>query len=172
MKISVKNLNDFMTHYETFYGKIFNYIFRNVRNKETAEDLTSGTFLKALNFIKTKNTVIENFSAWIYKIATNELYTRHKKYGSKNIVSIDKEGMSLLDFLADKRSNFADKYNDFITIKEAMKQLPNDDMIILELHFFERQVYAELSEILDMKESTIRSKVHRAVKKLKAIIEK
>ena len=89
----------FIKLYDKYYKKIFNYIFRSILHKETSEDLTSNTFLKALNFIKKKNPTIKNFSAWIYKIATNEILMHHRYKGGKNNVSLDDEKNQLQNIL-------------------------------------------------------------------------
>ena len=79
MMINVKNgdIDSLVPLFDKYHIKLYNFFLRLTRNRETAEDLTSNTFFKALDYIKKKNPKIKNFSAWIYKIATNELLKHH-----------------------------------------------------------------------------------------------
>ncbi|HSE28074.1 MAG TPA: sigma-70 family RNA polymerase sigma factor, partial [Gemmatimonadales bacterium] len=49
---------------------VFSLIFRMVRDRELAEDLTQETFVKALNAVESYRPEFK-FSSWIFKIANN-----------------------------------------------------------------------------------------------------
>jgi RNA polymerase sigma-70 factor (ECF subfamily) len=168
--ISVSNEREFMAQYDEFYDRIYNYIFRSILHTETTEDLTSNTFFKALRYIRKKNTRVKNFSAWIYKIATNEILSHLKYKRGKKTVSIDDEKLSLGKVLADEKCNPVDKYVDFLMVKEALGKLKDIERIMVEIHFFEGKDYSEMSQVLNMKESTLRSRIHRLLKKLKKLL--
>jgi len=70
--------------YEAYIEKIYGFIYRRVFHKETAEDLTSETFMKALERIKSFNPEKGSFGVWIYRIARNTIidYSRTKKVHS------------------------------------------------------------------------------------------
>ncbi|HEQ72575.1 MAG TPA: RNA polymerase subunit sigma-70, partial [Spirochaetia bacterium] len=70
---AVSNEHEFMLLYDEYVGKIYNFILRSVLHRETAEDLTATVMTNALSSIKRRRILIQNFSAWLYKIATNEL---------------------------------------------------------------------------------------------------
>ncbi len=68
--------------YGQFFKKIYFYLYYRCLHRETAEDLTSAVFLKALEKLSTFRPEAGNFSAWIYGIARNALmdfYRRRKK---------------------------------------------------------------------------------------------
>jgi len=160
---------DFLNLYKKYYSKIYNYIIRKLFNKEVAEDLTSSTFLKALDNINKYNPEIRNFNAWIYKIATNEVILYHKYIGNKKNISIEDNENILSDLL--QNDNKTDKYLDFITVKEAMENLKPLEKNVIELYYFENLGYSEISEILNIKENSLRSIVHRTLKKLEKIMD-
>jgi len=168
---SNESCKSFVELYDKYYNKIFNYIYKSVLNKETAEDITSNTFLKALNNIKEKNPKIGNFNAWIYKIATNEVLMHHRYMKDKKTFSIDDEEMQLHNLLESKHANKIDKYIDFISVKNAMKNLKPIENIIINMYFFENKDYAEISGILNINSSTLRSKLHRILKKLNKLLD-
>ena len=168
---SNENEKSFLKLYDKYYKKIYNYIFRSILHKETAEDLTSNTFFKALDYIKKKNPKIKNFSAWIYKIATNELLMHLRYKRTKNIISLDDEAQ-LQNILKDDRINPIDKHIDFLTVKKAMENLKPLEMIMIDMHFFENKNYSEMSKVLKIKENTLRSKMHRILQKMNKLLTK
>jgi len=73
---------EFEKIYNELYQKIFNYCYKRVNNFDSANDITSETFLKVflnLDKFKWKGIPVIN---WIYRIAINEvnLYYRSRKY--------------------------------------------------------------------------------------------
>jgi RNA polymerase sigma-70 factor (ECF subfamily) len=166
---SVISVRDFMDQYDTYYPKIYGFFYRDCRHRETAEDLTATTFTKALRYIKTSGNIIRNFNAWIYKIATNELFsylTRQKK--RRALVVEDADGR-LLDSVRDERRE-RDDFIDFWPVRQAVQKLKAEERVLIDMHFFEKMDYTEMAEILKVKEVTLRSKIHRTLKKLQGIL--
>ena len=159
---------DFIELYKKYYPKIYNYTVRRLFNKEQAEDITSTTFLKAFDYINKKNPEIKNFNAWIYKIATNEILLYHRNKGNKNHLSIDENDNNFKNLL--ENGNKLDKYLDFILVKKAMENLKPIERNVLELYYFENLDYSEISEILKIKEVSLRSIIHRTLKKLEKLL--
>jgi RNA polymerase sigma-70 factor (ECF subfamily) len=158
---------DFISLYNAYYNKIYCHIQRSVLDRELAEDLVSNTFMKALANIQKKNPKIENFSAWIYKIATNELLMHLRKNKRRTVYTLDDDKNSKDNIVDDTSSSRVETYVDFLTVKNAMKRLSPDEQVVLELHFFEHKTYPEIAEICSLKESSVRSRLHRGLKKLK-----
>ena len=71
------NINSFGKVYDSLVEKVYRFIFFKVESRETAEDLTQGVFLKALENIEKyrKNT---SFLAWIYTIARNSVIDHYR----------------------------------------------------------------------------------------------
>ena len=166
MPITVKNEQELINLYDEYYNKIYNYLRKKVSNRETAEDLTSSVFLSALSFIKKKKQIIHFFSVWIYRIATNELIKYLNKKKKQKTISMHKGENPLEQKLKNGKSEFEKKFVEFHTIKKALEKLPPKDAAVVHMHFFEGKEYSELSQILKMKETTLRSIIHRALKKL------
>ena len=68
--------------YERYIDRIFNYVYYRTGNLHDAEDLTARVFQRAMNHIKNYTDRGVPFSAWLYRIATNEMNMadRRKKY--------------------------------------------------------------------------------------------
>ena len=150
-----------------YYEPIYNYIFHRIIDKENTDDLTSSTFLKAMKFIIRKIPKIENFHAWIYKIATNEIlmFKRGDKKRSKNI-SIEEYNIQISNFTDDTSENI-DKNNEYAVLYKEMECLNEKEKTLIILHFFEKKTYHDISKILNIKENTLRPMMTRTLRKLK-----
>ncbi|MDP2929988.1 MAG: RNA polymerase sigma factor [bacterium] len=155
--------------YDEHYRKIFGYVLRRTGNIETTQDIVSETFLKALkNLWKFKWQNVP-FSSWLYRIASNEIvnFYRHKK-PAVSLASIAEpvfekdilEGISL----AQERLK---EHQDFLEIRKQIGLLPEKYQQVLALRFFESKQIKEIAEILGKREGTIKSLVHRGLKRLK-----
>lgn len=69
---SRQNPENFRVLYEKYYRRIFLFILHRVGDKATTADLTSQVFLKALLNLSGYNFRGLPFSAWLYRIASNE----------------------------------------------------------------------------------------------------
>jgi len=152
--------------YNKYYKPIYNYIFHRVLNKENAEDITSNTFFNALNFIKKKNPRIEDFHAWIYKIATNEILIFKKNH--KNNLSIDDCNEQILEFIDNKGEKKKESFFDFIILQKEIEKMKETEKNLVALYFFEKKSYLEISEITGINENTLRPMMSRLLKKLYA----
>jgi len=164
--------------YDKYYSQIFGYILKRVADLEIAQDITSETFFKALKNLWKFRWKNISFSAWLYRIANNEIanyFRKNKKYS----ISLDKleengfEPISLhnpeAEFL--KAQEELKKHQDFLKIQEKISQLPIKYQEVITLRFFEKKKIKEIAEILGKKEGTIKSLLHRGLEKLKDLIE-
>ena len=72
--------------YNTYFKDVYLYVYSLSGNKHIAEDITSETFLKAINSIDSfKGTC--DVRVWLCQIAKNSYYSYLRK--NKNTVSID-----------------------------------------------------------------------------------
>lgn len=65
--------------YDKYSRKIYDFLFYRTHHKETAEDLTSQTFHKALEKIGQYSGQKAQFSTWLYQIAKNNLIDHYRK---------------------------------------------------------------------------------------------
>lgn len=66
-------LEEFTILYDLYVKRIYDFIYYRTSHKQTAEDLTSITFTKAFQNIKTFRMKDGLFSAWLFRIARNTL---------------------------------------------------------------------------------------------------
>jgi RNA polymerase sigma-70 factor (ECF subfamily) len=156
--------------YDENYPRIFGYILKRVADINIAKDITSQTFLKALkNLWKFKWRNIP-FSAWLYRIANNEIANFFRKRKSK-LIPLDKvsepssNSNPLTEIIAAEKQ--LQKHKDFLKMQEEISKLSIKYQEVITLRFFEKKKIREISEILDKKEGTVKSLIHRGLEKLK-----
>jgi RNA polymerase sigma-70 factor (ECF subfamily) len=170
-----KSPDAFATLYDQYYPRIFGYVLRRSANLETAQDITSETFLKALGKLWQFQWRNISFSSWLYKIATNEVSQYFRKAEYKKSVSLEElqeQGFELLS-PHDPESELIEaqeklkQHLDFLEIQERIVRLPAKYQEVIALRFFEKRQIKEIAEILGKREGTIKSLLHRAVEKLR-----
>jgi RNA polymerase sigma-70 factor (ECF subfamily) len=178
IKAAQEDNQGFVELYDIYYAKIFGYIFRRTLDIELTKDLTSETFLKAYLHIKKFQWRNIAFSAWLYRIATNEMNMadRKKRYKPESIQLL----MEYSYFeVADPRSLEAEKQimeeelelsKDFKLIQQNLKLLPGKYREVIALRYFEDKSIKQIAEILDKKEGTLKSQLSRGIDKLKLLL--
>ena len=61
-------IQGFQAFYEDNLVSVYRFVFKNLRNREEAEDLTSQIFLKALRYLDPKQSA-QSARSWLFKIA-------------------------------------------------------------------------------------------------------
>jgi len=162
--------------YDEYYGKIFGYALRRTASVDAAQDITSEVFLKALKNIKRFQWRDIPFPAWLYRIAGNAINNGFRK--NKRIQLLKQElATSTGDpntFLAEEIARAeADiqKHEDFLAIHRNISRLPAKYQEVIVLRFFEKKQLKEIAAILGKREGTVKSLLHRALEKLRKLME-
>jgi RNA polymerase sigma-70 factor (ECF subfamily) len=91
-----KDVNAFRPLYDKYFDRIFRFIYRRTENEEVTADLTSQTFLKALKKLDKYSFKGVPFSAWLYRIADNEVKAFYRLSFKKRVLSLDGEEIKAL----------------------------------------------------------------------------
>jgi RNA polymerase sigma-70 factor (ECF subfamily) len=151
--------------YDLYFTKIYRFIFYRVGHKETAEDLAEDVFVKAFGSLPSLEDD-KVFESWLYTIARNKVIDYYRS--KKALVPIE-EVENTLEY----ETNIIDIVNlDFQhkAIIKALKELPSDQQLVIKLKFFEDLSNSEIAALLGKEEGAIRVIQHRAIAKLKSII--
>lgn len=152
--------------YNTYYEKIFRFIYQRIDDKELAFDTTSQVFLKAmLNLQKYKFKGLP-FSSWLYRIASNELTDLFRSHRAKRTVKID--SVNVYNIIAEVEENSLEIYHDELIT--AITKLPEEDLRLIEMRFFEKRTFKEIGDILEITENNAKVKTYRTLEKLKKIL--
>jgi len=153
--------------YNKYYEQIFRYIYQRMDDRETACDVTSQVFLKALNNIHKYEYRGVPFASWLYRIAKSELYQSFRDKKARRTVNV--ESMHLFEMIEEWEEDTSD-FNRNALLK-VISQLNEEEIQMVELRFFEKRSFKEIGEILEITENNAKVKSHRVVKKMRKYIE-
>jgi RNA polymerase sigma-70 factor, ECF subfamily len=158
----------FAALYDKYFDQIYRYVYRRVSDKDTVHDLVSQTFLDALTHIDEFEWRGFPFSAWLYKIAHNNVLKWYRENGKAQIVEID-EGMQIVDEDSDS-TEMAEQSESKELIAAVMEKLEPEEREIIRLKFFEEASNIEIAEIMGLSPNHIGVKVFRVLKKVKQLL--
>ena len=159
---SKKDVRAFGEIYEKYFDRIFNYVYRHTEDEETAGDLCSQTFVNALNSLKNYQFRGFPFSAWLYKIAGNEVNKHYRKKKTKQVFSLEEVRVREI---VEQSEEWDEELIQRMLV--YMKDLPTEMLQVLELRFFEDKDFKEIAFILDITESGAKMRTYRALDKLR-----
>lgn len=156
-----------------FYEKYADYAYRvalvRTNNKADAEDLAQEVVLKIIRNQDILKELIDKDESqakgYLAKAVVNMTIERYKKSSSRLKREIDYANSKMI---AIDDSDFPDNSDENKhAILKAIKDLPEKYQTIIMLKFYEGHSNTELSNILNLKEVSIRSLISRAIQKLK-----
>jgi RNA polymerase sigma-70 factor (ECF subfamily) len=160
---SRKNPKAFGELYEKYFDRIFNFVFRQTDDEDLTADLCSQTFLIALKNLERYEFRGVPFSAWLYKIASNEVNKHYRKQKGNQVFSI--EEVRIRELI--EQSNDISDEETIQRLMNYLKELPTEMLQVLELRFFEDKDFKEIAFILDITESGAKMRTYRALDRLR-----
>ncbi|CAG5077491.1 RNA polymerase sigma factor [Parvicella tangerina] len=158
-----KNPERFEPIYKKYHEQIFRYVYQRMDSKDQAFDVTSQIFLKAITKLHKYEFRGVPFSSWLYRIAMSEVYQYLKDRSSERTVNVDTSGLSeIIDDMEDEE-RIADKKK----LIKLIGELPDVELQIIEMRYFEKRSYREIGEILGIAENNAKVKSFRIVGKLR-----
>lgn len=173
----LQNINEILRgDSDAFRGiveRYHNYLFRlavtYLGQTEEAEDAVQEIFLRAFNALGSFQ-LGRRFKPWLLSIAINYLKTAHGKLrrnrerNAREYQLSDAANESPEDQLMEKQARDA--------VRNAVIQLPKRLQSAVVLYYLESMSIAEISETLEISGENIKSRLHRARKRLRDTLEK
>ncbi len=159
---------------------VFSLVFRMVRNRELAEDLTQDTFIKVLQHVDRYRPEFK-FSSWLFKIANN-VAIDHLRRRQLDTVSMDGSPHAMTSDAVESTS-FDVSANDEsaldrleakelgTAIETAIAQLRPEYRACILLRHVEDRSYEEIAATLDLPLGTVKTYIHRARHELRGLLE-
>ncbi|MSR07085.1 MAG: sigma-70 family RNA polymerase sigma factor [Gemmatimonadetes bacterium] len=150
---------------------VFSLIYRMVRDRELAEDLSQETFVKVLNAIESYRPEYK-FSSWIFKIANNasidhlrrrELNTLSLE-GARDATTPERAEATALQIADRSESSLEEMEAKELggAIEKAIARLRPEYQSCILLRHVEDKSYEEIAEILSLPLGTVKTYIHRA----------
>ena len=149
----------FQKLYEDLHDKMLRVAYRMVGSVETAEDLVQNSFLLAL-FRENELMQHPNPDGWLMRVLQNLALNERRRVKRHPETSLD----SLLGLAGETPAN---------ALEDMMpKQLSKADREILIWRFEQNMDYDEIADLLGISETGCRSRVSRAVKRCRELMQK
>jgi len=151
-----------------YTGMVFRIAFSILRNHHDAEDATQECFLRVVKFKKLHK--VRNVKTWLARVAWTAALD--KRRSAREMASLDEEtlGVTLLESLRDA-APAADDRMAGRQMQELLERLiaglPEDLRYPLELSTVQELNSAEIAEVMEIPEASVRTRLFRARKQLK-----
>jgi len=165
VQLAKVNHKHFGLLYEKYFEQIFLFIFKRLGGDKTVSaDITQQTFLKAMmNLAKYEDRGFP-FSSWLYRIAQNEvsLYFRE----SKKAKVVDVEEFQIIQLLEEAQIETPKNNENQDKLIRKLNSLPQNQVDLIELRFFQEMSFKEIAEIYDITEANAKMKIYRILEKM------
>ena len=111
-----------------------------------------------------------SFRTWLYKIASNKIIDNYRSTYYKYVTVVDEFEEGLVGYKNDLEESFQLK-EDAKEILEIINTLNTSIQQILRLKIFGGMTFLEIASLIDMSESTVKTKYYSSIKKIKKILE-
>jgi len=159
---------------------VFSLIFRMVRDRETAEDLSQETFVKVLNNLDRYSPEFK-FSSWLFKIANNLTidHLRRRRVdtisieGAPDAVTSESARATSIAVVSQDESPLEELESRELgtAIERAIARLRPEYRACIMLRHVEDRSYEEIAEIVKLPLGTVKTYIHRARHELRAALE-
>ena len=153
--------------YDTHVDRVYRHIYYRVGNEQDAEDLTQQVFLKAWQAIPRYKKTASPFIAWLMTISHNLIVDSYRM--RKDTAYLEAE--VLADSPASNPEQAAEASFEQQHLRRAILKLGSDEQQVVILRFIEGFEFAEIASVLKKKEGNVRVILHRALVKLRSILE-
>ena len=150
--------------YELYYDRIFRFCIHRLFSREVAEDITSTIFLAVARAMRTFEGKTEwDFRNWLYAVAINQVNAYIRKTSRRRRLLAEAAAAR-----AASRAGAQESHEpDWPRVYAAILELKPEHQTIVTLRFFEKLSFAEIAEILGVREGTVRVTLHRILEQLR-----
>jgi len=148
--------------YDQYLQPIYQFIYFKTHHRETAEDLTSQVFMKAIKAVVSFDPQKASFKTWLYQIARNTVIDHYRSFKGTQVLE-DAWGVS------DKAD--VERDVDFQMKMEAvevyLEKLKPEHREIILLRIWGGHPFAEIAEITGKTEAACKMSFKRVIEKLR-----
>ena len=165
---------------ERFQRPVFSLVYRMVRDRELAEDLTQEVFVRTFNNLSRYDRSYK-FSSWLFKIAYNLTVDHLRKkqvktismHGSPDAVTAERQEATSLTLESREESPAAMVEGRELAgyLEDAIAELRPEYRTAILLRHVEGRAYEEISDIMGVPLGTVKTYIFRARRELRDLLE-
>jgi RNA polymerase sigma-70 factor (ECF subfamily) len=157
---------------QRYQPRVFSLVYHLVRRRDEVEDLAQEIFIKAFRAIRSYNFQ-SSFATWLSRIATNHCYDylRHERASRVSFYwQMGENSQQELEANAESQPEHVLDHEEQTVLKDLVTKLldraPENDRKILLLKELQDYSVEEIAEILNLKPTTVKVRLHRARKRM------
>lgn len=156
--------------YEAYGPQIYRYLRFHLPTADLAEEVTSETFYKAVRAAEKFDPEKGDARIWLFRIARNALRDHQRRDRLRRHLSIG----HMRDLEADapspeERLLWEERVAELL---EAVEQLPRGDRELIGLRYGSEMEPAEIGTLMGLADAVVRTRLWRALKRLRAALDK
>lgn len=156
----------FAKMYETVYRDLYRFALCTMKNSHDAEDAVSEAVMNAYEHIASLRSE-ESFRSWIFTILVNVCRKRLKKQARQTV----KEDAAFFEREEETEPGKSPEYELSMDLKKAFSVLSEEERAVIGLSVFSGYRSEEIGRMLGLKDSTVRSKKKRALRKMEILLK-
>jgi RNA polymerase sigma-70 factor (ECF subfamily) len=145
--------------YEEYFDRIYRYIVFKIGDEMEAEDMTQQVFLKALRSISSFRWKGVSFSAWLFRIAHNQVVDYLRRKAKRVAVPLDEAIVSG----GDNPQKVTEQRADIEQVLAAAKHLTKAQREVISLRFAGDLSVAEVAKAMGRSVGAVKALQHSAV---------
>jgi len=152
--------------YEEYFDKIYRYVALKIGNRVEAEDMTQQVFVNALHSISSYKWRGYPFSAWLFRIAHNQVVDHLRKKTRQSTLPLNEE----LATAGDNPQQLIESKMSTEQLVTATKELTPAQREVVALRFAGELPIAQVARIMGKSEGAVKSLQHSAIVALRKIM--
>lgn len=155
-----------------WFKRIYNFSLKYFADHDLAMEVTQKTFISVYQKIDRLKDV-ESFKYWLYKIALNYCREEDRRMKRRKWYSIfvSEDAHKVESNYGLPEQEYQKKEREEL-VAELLKQLPEEQKIVIIMKEFEGLKFREISETLNISENTAKSRLYYGLKALRKLLEK
>jgi RNA polymerase sigma factor (sigma-70 family) len=161
-----KTGKDFLSVYEKYYPKLIYFTNKICNDEQKAEDISTDSFMIALDKIEKYDLSKAQFSTWLFTIAKN-LSLQELKNDKKSIsldIEYDSDGTTMKDFIFEMDEPNSEIKHEVKRQKSSImlkhiEKLKEPYRTVIEMREIKKMSYKDISDHLGKNLSTIKSQI-------------
>lgn len=160
------NVTEYNSCVDKYLKMVYRISFHYFGNREDAEDVSQDVFLKLYSH-NTKFESEEELKAWLIRVTTNTCHSYFRNPFRKRKTEIDEKEIENIVGSSSSEQEIINRK----VVMDAVMSLPERYRIVVYLYYYEEYSICQISNTLNIKETTIQTRLSRAREKLKSVLK-
>ena len=163
-----QDISSFKKIFDYFSPRLKSFLMRSGADEAIAEEIIQETMTIIWTKADYYDSKVASPSTWIYTIARNKKIDILRKSRKAILEDIDTAILPPIESKADENIEHDQKFE---MIAQYLDDLPEDQLNLLKMNFFEEKSHGEISEITKIPLGTVKSRIRLALEKIRGKLE-